>query len=110
MTLAFLLQAAPPAGPLQGLAGFLPIIIVFVIFYFVLLAPMRKQQKKTKEMLASIKKGDRVLTTGGIYGTIAKVEEHRIWVWITDAVKVEMARNAVTGLVERGEVPKDPAA
>jgi preprotein translocase subunit YajC len=110
MTLAFLLQAAPPAGPLQGLAGFLPIIIVFVIFYFVLLAPMRKQQKKTKQMLSALKKGDRVVTSGGIFGTVAQVEDQIVWVKIADTVKVKMAKSAITGVVEDGEVPKEPAA
>ena len=109
MTLAFLLQAAPPAGPLQGLVGFLPIIIVFVIFYFVLLAPMRKQQKKTKEMLAALKKGDRVVTSGGLCGTVRQVEDSWIWVQIADNVKVKMARTAVTAKIEDGEALKEPA-
>jgi preprotein translocase subunit YajC len=110
MTLAFLQQAAGTAGPLQGLASFLPIILVFVIFYFVLLAPMRKQQKRTKEMLAALKKGDRVVTSGGIFGTVAQVEGTAVWVKIADTVKVKMAKSAITGLVEDGESPKDPAA
>jgi preprotein translocase subunit YajC len=111
MTLAFLQQAAPGAGGLQQtLTGFLPLILVFVIFYFVLLAPMRKQQKKTREMLAALKKGDRVLTTGGICGIVAQVEDKWVWVKITDTVKVKMARSAITALVEDGEAPKDSAA
>jgi len=109
MTFAFLQQAASPAGPLQGLASFLPIILVFVIFYFVLLAPMRKQQKKTKQMLAALKKGDRVVTSGGLCGTVRQVEEAWIWVQIADNVKVKMARSAVTGMIEDGEAPKEPA-
>jgi preprotein translocase subunit YajC len=110
MTLAFLQQAAPPTSPLQGLASFLPIILVFVIFYFVLLAPMRKQQKKAKEMLAQLKKGDHVVTTGGIYGTVAQVEDTVVWVKIADTVKVKMAKSAITAKIEDGETPKEPAA
>jgi preprotein translocase subunit YajC len=109
MTLAFLQQAASPAGPYQGLASFLPIILVFVIFYFVLLAPMRKQQKRTKEMLAALKKGDRVLTSGGIFGTVAHVEGQAVWVKIADTVKVKMAKSGITAVVEDGETSKDPA-
>jgi len=110
MTLAFLLQAAPGAGGLtQTLTGFLPIIFVFVIFYFILLAPMRKQQKKTKEMLAALKKGDRVVTSGGICGTVRQVEDSWIWVQIADNVKVKMARTAVTAKIEDGEALKEPA-
>lgn len=110
MSLALLQQAASPAGPLQGLASFLPIILVFVIFYFVLLAPMRKQQKRTKAMLSALKKGDRVVTSGGIYGTVAQVEDQIVWVRITDTVKVKMAKSAITAVVEDGETPKEPAA
>jgi preprotein translocase subunit YajC len=110
MTLAFLLQAAPGAGGLtQTITGFLPIIFVFVIFYFILLAPMRKQQKKTKQMLAALKKGDRIVTSGGLCGTVRQVEEAFIWVQIADNVKVKMARSAVTGMIEDGEAPKEPA-
>jgi preprotein translocase subunit YajC len=111
MTLALLQLAAPgPGGLGSTLSGFLPLILVFVIFYFVLLAPMRKQQKKTKQMLAALKKGDRVLTTGGICGSVAQVEEKWVWVKIADTVKVKMARNAITALIEEGETPKDSAA
>jgi len=110
MTLALLQQAAPgPGGLGQTVTGFLPIILVFVIFYFILLAPMRKQQKKTKEMLKALKKGDRVVTSGGICGTVAQVEDAWVWVKITDTVKVKMTKNAVTGLIEDGEPPKEPA-
>ena len=57
---------------------------------------MRKQQKKTKEMLAQLKKGDRVVTSGGIYGTVAQVEDQVVWVKIADTVKVKMAKSAIT--------------
>ena len=110
MTLALLQQAAPGTGGLvQTLTGFLPIIFVFVIFYFVLLAPMRKQQKKAKEMLAALKKGDEVMTTGGIRGTIRKIEEPWLSVQIAENVTVRMARSAVTGLIEDGQAPKGTA-
>jgi len=108
MTLAFLLQAAPgPGGLGSTLTGFLPILFVFAIFYFILLAPMRKQQKKTKAMLAALKKGDEVLTSGGIRGTVRQVEESWVWVQIAENVKVRMARTAITGLVEDGQAPKE---
>ena len=111
MTLALLQQAAPgPGGLGQTLTGFLPILFVFAIFYFILLAPMRKQQKKTKAMLAALKKGDRVLTSGGICGTVAQIEDAWVWVKIADTVKVKMARSAITSLVEDGEAPKESAA
>ena len=97
--LALLLQQAP-AGPAGGgLFAMVPYILMFAIFYFVLIAPMRKQQKKTKDMLSALKKGDRVLTTGGIYGTVAQIEDQVVWVKIADTVKVKMARTAITSVV-----------
>jgi preprotein translocase subunit YajC len=109
MNFALLLQqpgAAPGGSPL---ASFAPMVIIFVIFYFVLIAPMRKQQKKTKDMLSALKKGDRVLTSGGIYGQVAQIEDQIVWVKIADTVKVKMARSAITAVVTETE-PKDAAA
>ena len=109
--LAFTQQAAPagPAGP-GGLLAMVPYLAMFAIFYFVLIAPMRKQQKKTKEMLASLKKGDRVITTGGIHGQVAQVEDQIVWVKIADTVKVKMSRSAITQIVTDTDAPKDAAA
>ncbi len=108
MTLALLQQAAPAPGGLGStLTGFLPILFVFAIFYFILLAPMRKQQKKTKAMLAALKKGDEVMTSGGIRGTIRRIEEPWLSVQIAENVTVRMARSAITGLIEEGQAPKE---
>ena len=63
----------------------------------VLLAPMRKQQKKQKELLAALKKGDRVVTSGGIHGTIAQVEDQIVWLKVTDTVKIKVNRSAIAG-------------
>ncbi|MEO6323456.1 MAG: preprotein translocase subunit YajC [Thermoanaerobaculia bacterium] len=93
-------QAAPGIGGTSGLIQMVPYLLMFVLFYFVLLAPMRKQQKKTKEMLSALKKGDRVVTTGGIYGTVAQIEDQIVWVKIADTVKVKMSRSAITGVVQ----------
>ena len=92
-----LLQAAPAAAGSQILS-MVPFILIFVIFYFVLLAPMRKQQKKQKELLAGLKKGDRVVTSGGIHGTVQQVEEHIVWLRIADQVKIKINRSAISGL------------
>jgi len=78
---------------------FAPIIFIFVIFYFLLIAPMRKKQKATQEMIAKLKKGDEVITTGGIYGRITAVDEERgtIVLQISDNTKVKMARSGIAG-------------
>lgn len=103
-----LLQAAPASPTMKdGLLQMVPFLLIFVVFYFVLLAPMRKQQKKTKEMLAQLKKGDRVMTSGGIYGTVAQVEDQVVWVKIADTVKVKMAKSAVTAVLADTEAGKE---
>lgn len=103
-----LLQAAPASPTMKdGLLQMVPFLLIFVVFYFVLLAPMRKQQKKTKEMLAQLKKGDRVVTSGGIYGTVAQVEDQVVCVKIADTVKVKMAKSAVTGVLGDTEAGKE---
>ena len=70
-----------------------------LVFYFLVIAPANKQRKKTQEMLSSLKKGDRVLTTGGIYGTVQGVEADVVYLKIAENVKVKVARSAVSGIV-----------
>ena len=102
-----LLQAAAAPTMKDGLLQMVPFLLIFVVFYFVLLAPMRKQQKKTKEMLAQLKKGDRVMTSGGIYGTVAQVEDQIVWVKLADTLKVKMAKSAITSVVNEAEAGKE---
>jgi preprotein translocase subunit YajC len=70
---------------------------------------MRKQQKKTKEMLSALKKGDRIVTASGIHGTVAGIEEGFIWVKIAEQVKVKMNRSAIASVLGEGEQGKDLA-
>lgn len=77
----------------------LPIAAIFLVFYFLVIAPANKQKRKTQEMLNSLKKGDRVVTSGGIYGTIQGVEPEVVFLKIADNVRVKVARSAVTGLL-----------
>ena len=96
-----LLQAAPAGVAANPIVQMVPYLLMFVIFYFVLLAPMRKQQKKQKEMLSTLKKGDRVVTSGGIHGTVAQVEDQIVWLKIADTSKIKINRSAIAGLVGR---------
>ena len=84
---------------------FLPMIFIFVIFYFLLIAPMRKKQKKTQEMLSKLKKGDEVITSGGIFGRITALDEERGFVilQIGDNTKIKVLRSAVGGLAGEPE-------
>lgn len=103
-----LFQAAPgPGGAAGGLLSFLPMIFIFVIFYFLLIAPMRKKQKKTQEMLSKLKRGDEVVTGGGIFGRVAALDEERGFVvlQIADNVKVKVLRSAISGLAGEPESP-----
>ena len=77
----------------------LPILAIGLVFYFLVIAPANKQRRKTQEMISSLKKGDRVLTSGGIYGTIQGVEADVVYLRIADNVKIKVARSAVTGVV-----------
>ena len=94
-----LLQTAAPQAP-SGLIQFAPMIFIFVIFYFLLIAPMRKRQKKTQEMLSRLKKGDEVVTTGGIFGTVDALNDERNFVIlrISDNTRIKIQRSAIAGL------------
>ena len=92
-----LLQAGAGTGAI--IAQVLPILAIGLVFYFIVIAPATKQRRKTQEMLNSLKKGDRVVTTGGIYGTIQGVEAEVVYLKIADNVKVKVARSAVSGVV-----------
>jgi preprotein translocase subunit YajC len=81
---------------------FLPIILIFVIFYFLLIRPQQKRQKEHKTMLDRISKGDRVVTSGGMYGTVVGVKENVVVLRIADDVKVEFAKSSVSGIISKG--------
>lgn len=93
-----LLQTGGGSGA-AAIAQFLPIVAIGAVFYFLVIAPANKQRKKTAEMLSALKKGDRVVTTGGIYGTIQGVESETVYLKIAENVKVKVARSAISGLI-----------
>ncbi|GAC1398727.1 MAG: preprotein translocase subunit YajC [Thermoanaerobaculia bacterium] len=92
-----LLQSGAGTGAI--IAQVLPILAIGLVFYFIVIAPANKQRRKTQEMLTSLKKGDRVVTSGGIYGTIQGVEAEVVYLKIAENVKVKVARSAVTGVL-----------
>jgi preprotein translocase subunit YajC len=87
------------SGAAATLVQFVPIIAIGLVFYFLVIAPANKQRAKTQEMLSALKKGDRVLTTGGIYGTVQGVEPDAVYLKIAENVKVKVARSAISGLI-----------
>ncbi|HEX8410047.1 MAG TPA: preprotein translocase subunit YajC [Thermoanaerobaculia bacterium] len=86
-------------GGAAAVANFLPIVAIGLVFYFLVIAPANKQRKKQQEMLSTLKKGDRVLTTGGIYGTIQGVEPDAVYLKIAENTKVKVARSAISNIV-----------
>ncbi len=83
---------------LGGWTSLFPLVIMLGIFYFLLIAPMRKRQKQQDQMIAELKPGDRVLTAGGIYGTIVGIKDDRLTLRIADQVKVDVSKSSVSGL------------
>ncbi len=91
----------------QGIAQFIPLILIFVIFYFFLIRPQQKRVKDHKIMVESLKRGDEIITSGGIIGTIEKImEDDRIEVIISDNVKVQIIKTTITSLLKKEEVKK----
>jgi preprotein translocase subunit YajC len=95
-------MAAPPQGAAEGapsgmasLMQFVPLLLIFVVFYFLLIRPQQKKQKELREMIDGIRKGDKVITTGGVYGVVENVKEHSLVLKIADKVKIEVLKNAV---------------
>jgi len=86
----------------QGIAQFIPLILIFVIFYFFLIRPQQKRVKEHKSMVESLKRGDEVITSGGIIGIVERVmEDDRIEVEISENVKVQIIRSTVTSLLKK---------
>ncbi len=89
-------QAAQP-GAGQGLGMFLPLILIFIIFYFMIVRPQQKQAKQRQEMINALKKGDEIVTVGGIHGRIVGVADTVLTVEIADNVKIKMERSGIQG-------------
>ena len=91
------------AGQAGGIAGFLPIIILFAIFYFLLIRPQQKKAKEHREMIANLKKGTRIITSGGIYGTILSIDDTTIGLEIAEKVKIKISRGNVAAVISDSE-------
>jgi len=94
-----LFQLAQAGGQASSpLIQLVPILLIFGIFYFLLLAPMRKRQKQHQALLAELKRGDKVVTNGGLLGEIAAVEEKVVHLKLADNVRVRVVKSAIAGL------------
>ena len=108
----FFIEAAHAMGQAPAAAGaeqpstlgmFLPFILIFVVMYFLVLRPQKKQQKEAQEMRASLKKGDEVVTLGGIYGTVKGVNDESLQIEIAKGVIVNVAKNSVSAQMKQEE-------
>ena len=91
----------------QGFAQFIPLILIFVIFYFFLIRPQQKRVKDHKAMVESLKRGDEVITSGGIIGTVDRVlEDDRIEVLINSEIKHQVIKSTITSLLKKEDVKK----
>jgi preprotein translocase subunit YajC len=80
-----------------GLLSFLPFALILAIFYFLILMPMQRRQKKVQEFQSALKVGDKIVTTGGIYGQITRVNDKSVQLQVADKVRIEIARASVGG-------------
>ena len=99
---------AAGGGGFGGLGGLLPLILIFAVFYFLLIRPQQKKAKLHKEMLAAIRRGDRIVTGGGIVGTVTKVvDDNELTVEIAQGVKVRAQRGMVAAVLAKTEPVQD---
>jgi len=95
-----LAQTAPATTGANPLASFVPIILIFIIMYFLLFRPQIKRQKEQAALAASVKTGDRVVTASGIHGMVSNVKDRTVIVKVAENVKIEMEKSAITTVVK----------
>ncbi|MFH0765455.1 MAG: preprotein translocase subunit YajC [Calditrichota bacterium] len=111
--LLYLIAMAPPSSGTQsgsggGIMAFLPMILIFVILYFLILRPQAKRQRTHQQMIEQLQKGDRVVTTGGVHGVIVRAgeKEPTIIVKVADDVKLEIDRNAIARIISDADTSR----
>ena len=92
---AYAQTAAPAAGGADFLVSMLPLVLIFVVFYFLLIRPQQRRLKDHRAMIGAIKRGDEVLTAGGVYGKVTRVEESTLTVEIAQNTAVKVARSTI---------------
>lgn len=100
MTQLFILLMASPQEGQNPLMSFLPLLLIIVVFYFFMIRPQMKRQKELRNFRSSLQKGDKIITTGGIYGKVAEINDQFVIMEVEDKVRLKVDKNAVV---------KDPA-
>jgi preprotein translocase subunit YajC len=86
-----------------GFGAFIPLVLMFAIFYFLLIRPQQKKAKQHKQMLSSVRKGDRVVSAGGLHGVITGIADDVVTVEIAPKVRVKISRGSISGILRRDE-------
>jgi len=94
ITLLFAANSGAQAQP-NPLAGFMPIIIIFVLFYFLLIRPQNKKLKEHQEMLKSLKRGDKVITSGGMIGVISEIQDNEVLLEVSQNCKIRVLKSSI---------------
>ncbi|MEM9144636.1 MAG: preprotein translocase subunit YajC [Pseudomonadota bacterium] len=97
-------QTAGDAGAAGGLLGIVPFILMFVIFYFFLIRPQQRRMKEHRKMIENLRKGDQVITAGGLYGKVTRIlEEDDCEVQIAEGVKIKLVKSTISAVVSKTE-------
>ena len=104
ITNAYAQAATASAGPESSILSFMPIILMFVVLYFLMIRPQMKRQKEQKAMMDALGKGDEVITAGGLLGKVSKVSEAYVNLEIADGTEVVVQKSAVTTLLPKGTI------
>jgi preprotein translocase subunit YajC len=99
------MSSSGQSGGGGGLGMLLPIVLIFVIMYFLMIRPQQKKHREHQQMIQSLRKGDKVITSGGLYATVLNIKEKEnvVVVKIAENVKVEIQRGSIAGVIEKGE-------
>jgi preprotein translocase subunit YajC len=100
------LGTPPPGGAPSPWLQLIPFVLILGIFYFVMILPMRKRQQKVQQFQGSLKAGDKVITSGGIYGSITRVSDQSVQLQVANNVRIEVSRPAIVGY--QGQEPVVP--
>ena len=103
-----LLAMASPNGGAEGggassFLSFLPLILIFLVFWFMIIRPQKRQQDKRKTMIVALKRGDQIITSGGLFATVKDVKEDRVVATIAEGVKVEISKSSINAVVAEGQ-------
>ncbi|CAA6603391.1 Immunogenic membrane protein YajC [Rhodospirillaceae bacterium LM-1] len=94
---------AAPGGGMDSLQSLLPLVLIFILFYFLLIRPQQKRMKEHKAKLSALRRGDKVVTGGGIIGQIVKVQDGEVTVEIAENVKVKVVQETITSVLSKTE-------